>query len=116
MPDYSSIPRVKFSFSAAALVAIEDIRADWKRQFPGEDPDIVCVAWGTYTTDDGRMGGKPVVTFYTKAQRDEIAPYTQRVSGLEVLFFTIPDYLHHFEDKVLDFSKERFFFLRQHSR
>lgn len=112
MTDYSAVPRATFSFSAVALAAIEDIRQDWRRQFPGEEPDVVSVAWGLFTLNDGRTGEKPIVSFCTKGERSQIEPYIQMVSGLETIFFTTPEYLHLFEGKVHDFSKERFFFLR----
>ena len=113
MTDFSAVPRATFTFSAAALAAIEDIRQDWKRQFPSEEPDVVSVAWGLMTLNDGRKGELPIVSFYTRDERAQIEPYIQIVSGLETIFFTTAEYVHHFEDKVLDFSKERFFFIRR---
>jgi hypothetical protein len=100
-----------FTFSSAALMAIEQIRTDWQNQF-GNFPDVVCVAWGLYEWNDGHRGEGVIVSFYTRDQRRDLEPAIQNVSGVETILFTIPDYAHHFEGKVVDFSEQRFFFLR----
>ena len=88
---HSFIIPARFTFSPAAIAAIERIRADWQAQF-GDHPETV--------------------SFYTREQRAEMAEFIQIVSGLETIFFTIRRYAPHFDGKVIDFSNERFFFLR----
>lgn len=100
-----------FTFSPAALVAIEQIRTDWQAQF-GDFPDIVSVAWGLYDFNNGNRGEGVIVSFYTRAQRREMEPFIQIVSGVETIFYTTPRYAHHFRGKVVDFSEQKFFFLR----
>ncbi|MCA3657868.1 MAG: hypothetical protein IOB85_06410 [Methylobacterium sp.] len=108
---HSFIIPARFTFSPAAIAAIERIRADWQAQF-GDHPEIVSVAWGLYDFDNGKRGEGVIVSFYTREQRAEMAEFIQIVSGLETIFFTIRRYAPHFDGKVIDFSNERFFFLR----
>jgi hypothetical protein len=112
MMDFSVVPHANFIFSASALAAIEDIRRDWTRQYAGETPDVVSVAWGTLTPNDGMGREMPIVSFYTRDERPQIEPYIQMVSGLETIFYATEIHLPLFDGQVLDFSKERFFFLR----
>jgi hypothetical protein len=107
----NQFPVANFVFSSAAIAAIERMRADWQAQF-GDRPEIVSVAWGLYEFDDGKRGEGVIVSFYTREQRAEMAEFIQIVSGLETIFFTIPRYAPHFNGKVIDFSEERLFFLR----
>jgi hypothetical protein len=101
----------RFTFSPDAIAAIERIRADWQAQF-GDHPEIVSVAWGLYEFKDNRRAQGVIVSFYTRDQRASMAEFIQIVSGLETILFTIPRYAPHFEGKVIDYSEERFFFLR----
>jgi hypothetical protein len=110
MKHFSFLP-ARFTFSPSAIAAIERIRADWQEQF-GDHPEIVSVAWGLYEFTDSRRAEGVIVSFYTRNQRGEMGEFIQIVSGLETIFFTIPRYGPHFDGKVIDFSEERFFFLR----
>ncbi len=88
------------------------MRKAWVEKFPDEEPDIVVIGWGLVEYNNGKRAGMPMVSFYTKDRREEMIRHVQVMSGLEIIFFTIPPYLELFEGKVLDFAETRGFFLR----
>lgn len=100
-----------FTISPKAKIVIEDIRHAWNAQF--DDPAVVVsVAWGIFMPYTGPSFENVVVSFYTESQLSNISDAIQNVSGLDVMLFTIPEYHHHFQGKVLDHDPKRGFFLR----
>lgn len=100
-----------FTISDNAKIAIEDIRRDWNARF--DDPAaVVWVAWGLFRPHAGEPFEDVVVSFYAQSQVAQNADGIQTVSGVDLVFFTIPEYHHHFEGKVLDFEAGKWFFLR----
>ena len=106
------ILRANFTISDAAKREIENLRRFWDENVP--DPAAVAmVAWGFYHFNSGEKAEGVIVSFYPKSQLSMIAHGIQQVSGMDVVFFTLPEYLPKFQDKVLDHTPERSFFLRE---
>lgn len=100
-----------FTISAAAKVEIENLRRFWDSR--SLDPAAVAViAWGIFTSNEGRRSENVVVSFYGRSQLAEVAHGVQEVSGLPIVFFTTSDHHPRFEGKVVDHDDERGFFLR----
>lgn len=104
-------PIAQFRFSSAALIAIEQARADWQHRF-GDHPEILMIGWGLFEGKDGRRDEGIALGFYPRDQRHEVADSIQIVSGLELVFFAPREHMKHFDNKVIDFSEDRFFFSR----
>jgi hypothetical protein len=104
---------VNFTISAAAKQAIAQIRADHDAQFPGDPAAVLSVAWGLYREESGSERFENVVIgFYTRSMLGEVAHAIQRVSGLDLIFFTTQELRRNFAGKILDHADERGFFLR----
>jgi hypothetical protein len=112
MPASNQCPPINFTFSPRSIVEIENIRRAWIKEFPSEEPDVVSVAWALVQYNNGRKREMPIVSFYTKDMRTEIENHIQRLSGLDVIFFVAEPDDQRFKGKVLDFSDEQGFFLR----
>jgi|SRR5689334_9542483 hypothetical protein len=105
------LPRANFTISDAAKREIENLRRFWNENV--SDPAAVAmVAWGHYNFNSGEKAEGVVISFYGESQLPTVARGIQHVSGIDVVFFTLPDYLPKFEGKVLDHTPERSFFLR----
>jgi hypothetical protein len=99
--------------SKSCILGIEKLRQDWISKFPSEEPDVVTVSWGEIYYNNGKKREIPIVSFYTKEVRNQIQKHIQLLSGLEVVFFKTDTGARNFQDKVLDFSEEQGFFLRE---
>src|SRR5215210_1606459 len=100
-----------FTISEKAKMAIEDLRRDWNAR--SDDPaTVVWIAWGIFSPYSGSSFENVIVSFYGQSQLVRNADAIQSISGLDVMFFTIPEYHHHFEGKILDFEPRAWFFLR----
>lgn len=109
MSDPDIIP-ARFTISAEAKREIEYIRGLWDATFP--DPaDVVMVGWGEWQPNHGDPFESVIVSFYDRSQREQIAHGIQQVSGLPVIFFTIPLHAPKFDGKVIDFDPSRGFVL-----
>jgi len=103
--------KANFTISGAAKAEIEQRRQYWdahaasKAKFP-------AVAWGLYQFNDGREASNVFVTFYDESNFEEMVPYLQNVSGLDLIFFITAEYALKFAGKILDWSEKRDFFLR----
>lgn len=100
-----------FTISEKAKIVIEDVRREWNERF-GDPAVAVWISWGIFRPHSGPSFENVVVSFYGQSQLSNIADAIQNVSGLDVVLFTIPAYLHHFDGKVLDHDPKRGFFLR----
>lgn len=103
---------VNFTISKDALATIEQLRAHYKSVSPS-DGDVVCVGWGFFKPKGFADFQAPVVGFYSERDREWMADGIERVSGIEVFFFILEEHYGYFESKVIDFSDERGFFLRE---
>ena len=74
---------------------------------------MVMVAWGHYSFNSGEKAENVVISFYSESQLPMVAHGIQHVSGIDVVFFTLPEYLPRFEGKVIDHAPDRSFFLRK---
>ena len=105
------ILRANFTISDAAKREIENLRRFWNENVP--DPAaVLMVSWGIYHFNSGEKAENVIVSFYPKSQLRMVAHGIQQVSGIDVVFFTLPKYLPKFEGKVIDHTPERSFFLR----
>jgi hypothetical protein len=111
---HTDILPANFTISSAAKREIEVIRRLWNAQF-ADQAGVLMVGWGLYRFNSGRKGEGVIVSFYGESQHSEIAHGIQQVSGMEVVFFTIPQYAAKFDGKILDHAPERGFFLRARS-
>jgi len=106
------LPRVNFTISDAAKREIENVRRFWNENIP--DPAaVLMVSWGFYHFNSGEKAEGVIISFYPESQLDMVAHGIQHVSGMDVVFFTLPEYLPKFEGKVIDHTPERSFFLRK---
>ena len=102
---------VNFTISPAAKQEIEVIRQQWNEQ--SSDPAaVLMVGWGLFHFNSGKTGENVVISFYGSSQLPQVAHGIQKVSGMDVVFFTIPQYYSKFEGKVIDHASDRGFFLR----
>lgn len=103
--------RATFTISTAARQEIEKLRTDWNAQ--SDDPaDVVMIGWGEIRPRNGAARECIVVSFYGSSQHEEIAPAIQQVSGLPVVFFTVPRHAPKFDGKVVDYQPKQGFYLR----
>ena len=108
----SDFLRVNFTISDAAKREIENLRRLWNEKLP--DPaGVLMVSWGFWHFNSGEKAENVLVSFYGQSQLPRVAHGVQRVSGIDLVFFTLPEYLPKFEGKVLDHTPERSFFLRK---
>jgi|ERR1041385_3905091 hypothetical protein len=103
--------RANFAISDAAKREFENLRRFWNENIP--DPaGVLVVSWGFWHFNSGEKAENVLVSFYGQSQLPEVAFAIQRVSGIDLVFRTLPEYLPKFEGKVLDHTAERSFFLR----
>ena len=101
-----------FSFSATARAFIDQVRIDAETR-AHEPAAAFSVAWGTCFGNDGRTSQGIVVGFYMRSElSDDIASWVQVIDGMNVIFNTVPSLAPKFDGKVIDYSKDRWFFLR----
>jgi len=111
MTDTDILP-VNFTISLAAKQEIEVIRRQWNEQLP--DPAaVLSVSWGLFHFNSGEKSENVVISFYGESELSKISHGIQRVSDMDVVFFTIPEYHSKFEGKVIDHAPNRGFFLRE---
>lgn len=101
-----------FTISEAAKHEFENVRQAVNDHNPSDPAAVLMVGWGLYRLNSGERFERVVVSYYNQSQLAEVTHGIQEVSGVKLVFFTTPDYVHHFDGKVLDHSPERSFFLR----
>ena len=108
----TDILRANFTISDAAKREIENVRRFWNENVP--DPAaVLMVSWGFYHFNSGEKAQGVIISFYGQSELPRVAHGVQRVSGIDLVFFTLPEYLPKFEGKVIDHTPERSFFLRE---
>ena len=108
----TDILRANFTISNSAKREFENLRRFWNENVP--DPaGVLVVSWGFWHFNSGEKAENVLVSFYGQSQLPKVADGIQRVSGIDLVFFTLPEYLPKFEGKVLDHTPERSFFLRK---
>ena len=108
----SDLLPVNFTISPAAKQAIEQVRRDYDSQFSSDPAAMLWIGWGFYNHVSGPLFENVVIGFYGQSEFWKIAHGIQEVSGLKFVFFTTPEYHPNFEGKILDFTDQRRFFLR----
>src|SRR5437763_8205801 len=96
----TDILRANFTISDAAKHEIENLRRFWNENIP--DPaGVLVVSWGFWHFNSGEKAENVLVTFYGQSQLPKVADGIQRVSGIDLVFFTLPEYLPKFEGEVI---------------
>lgn len=110
-----AILRANFIISPEAKLAIEALRVEYKASWPTDPPTVPCVSWGTIIpkNETAVRSQNVIVSFYQRSQGQNIDKLVQEVSGIKLVFFTTEEFHGQFEGKILDFSNEKGFFLRQ---
>lgn len=104
-------PLAQFTISDAVKREIENMRQFWNSRL--DDPaDTVLIGWSEVRPHTGSAYECVMVSFYGRSQRSEIAHGIQNVSGLPIVFFATAKHAPIFDGKVVDFTPERGFFLR----
>ena len=103
---------VNFSISGAAKQAAENIRAEYDAASPDDPAAVLCVGWGIVVPKSGAQSEGVVVGYYQRSMLADISDGIQEVSGVKLVFFTTQAFHGKFAGKVLDFTKDRGFFLR----
>ncbi|MET0605769.1 MAG: hypothetical protein ABWZ80_04890 [Beijerinckiaceae bacterium] len=103
---------VNFIFSEDAVREIERMRALLKAG-SASSADVLSVGWGFFKPKGFPDFEAPALGFYGDADRESLAGGIEIVSGIEVFFFILKEHHSKFAGKVLDFSAERMFFLRE---
>jgi hypothetical protein len=109
----SDILPVNFTISSAAREAIEQIRREYDAQFPEDTAAVLSVGWGIYTAESGNQFENVVIAYYPRSMLPVVAAGIQRVSGVDLVFFTIHEHWKKFAGKILDHAGGRGFFLRE---
>ncbi len=109
----SGILPVNFTFSERAKEAAEMIRAEYDTRWPEDPAAVLCVAWGITVPNAGPRSETVVVGYYQRSMLADVAHGIQEVSGVKFVFFTTEEYHAKFAGKVLDFERDRGFFLRE---
>lgn len=110
-PEPAIVP-VNFTIAAAAKREFENLRVAYDNHQPSDPAAVLAVSWGIFQLDSGGRFENVVVSYYSQTQLAGVAHAVQEVSGVKLVFFTIPKYAAKFDGKVLDHSPERSFFLR----
>jgi hypothetical protein len=110
----TDILRANFTISDAAKHEFKNLRRFWDENVPNRDPaGVLTVSWGFYHFNSGEKAQGVIVSFFGQSELPRVAHGIQRVSGIDLVFNTLPEYLPKFEGKVLDHTPERSFFLRK---
>jgi hypothetical protein len=104
---------VNLTISAEAKKAAEKVRADYDAAHPTDPAAVLCVAWGVVIPVAGSRSENVVIGYYQKSMLRDVAHGIQETSGVKLVFFTTNEYHGKFAGKVLDFTVERGFFLRE---
>jgi hypothetical protein len=109
----SDLLPINFNLSDRAMAKIETMRKEFNEHSPTNPAVALMVGWGLFYLNSGEKSENVVIGFYPESQLDEIAHGIQELSGMKVVFFTLPKYHAYFAGKVIDYAPERGFFLRQ---
>lgn len=101
-----------FTFSARAIAALEVHRADIDAT---EQDKYLCagVGWGYGTLKTGHRYEQVFVGAYTQSYLRQVKDLIQKVSGVDVVYFVVPEDYPKLEGLEIDFDGEAGgFFLR----
>ena len=101
-----------FTISAQAKRGFEKVRADYDAASPDDRAAVLCVAWAVTISESGPHMQNVLITYYPQSMLAEVAHGIQEVSGVKLVFFTTEEFYGKFEGKILDFTRDRGFFLR----
>ena len=101
---------VSFSISENAKRQIEMMRTDWNSKFP-DAAVVLWIAWGKYSNLDGQSRSGVVISFYTESEMSDISHSVIEVSGLKVFLFLTDTDMQRFQNKIIDFSPQKWFYL-----
>jgi hypothetical protein len=104
-----------FHFSAAALKQADSIRQEYLDHSPDDPPTLLGVFWGWPANKAGiQIGaGAPAIGYWRKSEVTA-AGWSEvvQVDGVNLVFAVPRADRRRFEGKVLDYTRERAFFLR----
>lgn len=109
----SEILRANFTISLAAKQAIAKVREEYDAQSPDDPAAVLMVGWGIAIPETGPQVENVVISFYPQSMLNDVAHGIQQVSGIDLIYFTIEPYHQRFIGKVLDYTNDQAFFLRQ---
>lgn len=101
---------VNFTISEAAKAEFAVIRR-FQLEATGDPPSLLMVGWGTTYFNAGGTADGVVVGYYGASERAGVAHAIETVSGVELIFSTLPEDYGRFAGKVLDHRPGRGFFL-----
>jgi hypothetical protein len=104
-----------FTFSPTALAQLRRVRQQYLSQSPDDPPAMLGIFWGWPISTRGKQtgGGAPIVGYWRKSEFTDAAwSEVSKVDGMDLIFSVRPIDRHQFEGKVIDYSPERTFFLR----
>jgi len=111
MTNASPLP-INFQFSPEALEAIALLRREWDAQ-SSEPAAAVMVGWGVVMPNNGASFERLIISFYGQSELESFPPaFVQNFAGLPIVFFTTERYHEKFAGKIIDFSEDQWFFLR----
>ena len=105
-----SMTPINFTISAEAWSEIERIRAAYDRHY-SEKADVLMIAWGTTTLDNGRSADGVVAGFYSSVERAFIEHGIQYLDNRELIFFVNSETMMHFEGKTISYTSDRGLYL-----
>lgn len=117
IPGAGELAAVSFTMSERAVAAI----AHWRKECEADEPGsagIFSIYWvpGPDKSLDSSgpldNAGQLICGFYPESQREELAHLIETVSGIELILAVTPEQAPIFDGKVLDYTPERRFFLR----
>jgi len=103
---------VNFTVSEAAKRAAEKIRADYDAKWPDNPAAVLFVGWGITMSGTERRSENVIVGYYQQSDLAAVAHGIQEASGVKLVFFVADEFHAKFEAKVLDYARDRGFFLR----
>lgn len=101
---------INFTISEAAKAEFAVIRR-LQLEATGDPPSVLMVGWGTTYFNAGGTAEGVALGYYGASERAGIAHGIETVSGVELIFFILPDDYRRFAGKVLDHRPDRGFFL-----
>lgn len=105
------MPPINFAFTENGRRGIDELRDIYDRAFPDDPAVFPMVAWGIYDLDNGIVFENVIVSFYAKAQADDMRPYLQRVGDIDLVYFITEEYHSKLEGMLIDYRTDDGFFL-----
>ena len=101
----TNVPK-NFTITDDARSEIAKLRIEWNRKT--SDPAIALwIGWGLYDGKDDQKFETLVISFVGESQAQQTLPHLLNISGEKVLLFTTDQFLAQFENKRLDYHKDK---------